>query len=162
MSDPFGRALIEKLPNLRRFALSLCRSGDTADDLVQITVERALSARASYDPATRIEAWLFRILRNAWIDMARKHKIRGTHVRLEEAPETAAAGHHPGDARLMVAAVMDAVERLPIDQREVLLLVCVEDLSYAEAATILNIPKGTVMSRLSRARTALAGRIGIK
>ncbi|MBO6932079.1 MAG: sigma-70 family RNA polymerase sigma factor, partial [Roseibium sp.] len=80
MTDPFCGLLIEKLPNLRRYALSLCRSGDQADDLVQTTVERALKARASFDPASRIEAWLFRILRNAWIDIVRKNRVRGQEL----------------------------------------------------------------------------------
>lgn len=157
MTDPFCGLLIEKLPNLRRYALSLCRKGDVADDLVQSTVERALRARDSYDPTSRIEAWLFRILRNAWIDILRKNRVRGQEVAIETAPEFADEDGHRGEARLMVASVMTAVSRLPEAQREVVLLVSVEGLSYAETAEVLDIPKGTVMSRLCRARSTLAG-----
>ena len=159
MTDPFCGLLIEKLPNLRRYALSLCRSGDQADDLVQSTVERALRARDGFDPDSRIEAWLFRILRNAWIDILRKNKVRGPEVAIDNAPEFADESGHRGDARLMVANVLDAVARLPDAQREVVLLVSVEGLSYAEAADILEIPKGTVMSRLCRARSTLADKM---
>ena len=162
MSDCFSKALTEKLPNLRRFALSLCRSGDIADDLVQITVERALKARSSFDPDSKIEAWLFRILKNAWIDIVRKKRVRGTELDVDDAPEIAGETQHTGDVRLMFVSVMEAVETLPLEQREVLLLVCVEELSYAEAADVLAVPKGTIMSRLSRARSALADRVGIK
>ncbi len=137
--------------------MSLCRKGDVADDLVQSTVERALRARDRYDPASRIEAWLFRILRNAWIDILRKNRVRGQEVAIETAPEFADEDGHRGDARLMVASVMTAVSRLPEAQREVVLLVSVEGLSYAETAEVLDIPKGTVMSRLCRARSTLAG-----
>lgn len=162
MPDSFHFALTDKLPNLRRFALSLCRSSHLADDLVQITVERALVARNSYDPALKLDAWLFRILKNAWIDMTRKQRVRGRELDIHDEPDLAGQESHRGDDRLMVANVVDAVETLPLDQREVLILVCFEDLSYAEASEILDIPKGTVMSRLSRARTALAEKVGIK
>lgn len=162
MPDCFHTALTEKLPNLRRYALSLCRSAHVADDLVQITVERALVARKSFDPSSRIEFWLFRILKNAWIDMTRKQKVRGQELDIHDAPDLAGEDSHPGDTRLMVANVLEAVDQLPSDQREVVVLVCLEELSYAEAAEILDVPKGTVMSRLSRARTAIAVKTGIK
>ncbi|WP_281929926.1 RNA polymerase sigma factor [Roseibium album] len=162
MPDSFHIALTDKLPNLRRFALSLCKASHLADDLVQITVERALVARNSYDPASRIEAWLFRILKNAWIDITRKQRVRGQEFDIHDAPDLAGQENHKGDDRLMVANVVDAVEALPLEQREVLILICFEELSYAEAAEILDIPKGTVMSRLSRARTAIAVKVGIK
>nr|WP_319383695.1 RNA polymerase sigma factor [uncultured Roseibium sp.] len=146
---------------MRRFALSLCRSSHVADDLVQITVERALVARKSFDPSSRIEFWLFRILKNAWIDMTRKQKVRGQELDIHEAPDLGGKDSHPGDTRLMVANVLKAVDQLPLEQREVVVLVCFEELSYAEAADILGIPKGTIMSRLSRARAAIAARTGI-
>lgn len=161
MQDCFHTALTQKLPNLRRFALSLCRSSHLADDLVQITVEKALHARKSYDPASKIEAWLFHILKNAWIDITRKQRVRGQEIDIDDVVDLAGQERHRGDEKLMIANVMEAVETLPLNQREVLLLVCFEELSYAEVAEILDVPKGTVMSRLSRARTAIATKMGI-
>ncbi len=163
MPDHFTEDLVALLPRLRRFALSLARRGDVADDLVQVTAERALAARDRFDPATRMDSWCFRILRNAWLDGIRRDRSRGAQVDIDDAPE---AGEVDGvgiiESRLMVQAVMAAMGRLPEDQREVLMLVCVEDMSYKEAAEILGIPMGTVMSRLSRGRLALAAATGIK
>ena len=80
MDAAFGEALIALLPNLRRFALSLSRKPDLADDLVQITVERAIAGQAGFDRQARLEPWLFRIMRNAWIDMTRRQRSAGTQV----------------------------------------------------------------------------------
>lgn len=162
MSDPFTDALLDALPALHRFAVSLARAPDLADDLVQITVERALAARESYDPNHALNAWLFRILRNAWIDMTRRTRTRGTETDIFENPEAAATdGPRTTDAKLMLDQTIAHIADLPEDQRIVLSLVCIEELSYAETAAILDIPKGTVMSRLARARRALAKKMGI-
>lgn len=162
MLDDFETDLVAALPRLRRFALSLCRRGDVADDLGQTTVERAVASRAQYDPATRLDPWLFRILRNAWIDMTRRTATRGTEIDVGDAPEAAVIdGDRVTEARLMLRQTEAAIATLPVDQREVLLLVCFEEMSYAEAAEVLGVPKGTVMSRLSRARVALADKLGI-
>ncbi|MDP2086027.1 MAG: RNA polymerase sigma factor [Gemmobacter sp.] len=162
LTDPFARDLVALLPRLRRFALSLSRRADLADDLVQVTAERAYAARDRFDPATRMDSWCFRILRNAWLDGLRRDQSRGPQVDIADAPD---AGEVDGvavtESRLMLQAVMAAMDRLPQDQREVLMLVCVEELSYKEAAAILDIPLGTVMSRLSRGRLALASATGI-
>jgi RNA polymerase sigma-70 factor (ECF subfamily) len=162
MRDDFERNLIAALPRLRRFALSLARRGDVADDLVQATAERALAARGQYDPATRLDPWLFRILRNAWIDHTRRRATRGTEIDVADAPDAAILdGDRVTEAVLMLRKTEAVLATLPEEQREVILLVCFEDLSYAETAEILGIPKGTVMSRLARGRTALAERLGI-
>ena len=162
MADDFTDSLIAALPSLRRFALSLARQPDIADDLVQITVERALAARDRYDPTTPLGAWLFRILRNAFIDMTRRTRTRGTETDIFAVPEAATVdGPRDTEARVMLAQTMAAMRDLPEDQRAILTLVCMEDLSYAEAAHALDIPVGTVMSRLSRARRALAARLGL-
>ncbi len=162
MHDPFADDLIAFLPNLRRFAISLCRSADIADDLVQITVERAFAGRSGFDPASRLDAWLFRILRNAWIDMVRRTRTRGTEIDIVDAPEVRSVdGEQVVETSLMLQAARNAIEQLPPDQREVILLICVEELTYKEASDLLGIPIGTVMSRLARARIAVAGRIGI-
>jgi len=162
MPDPFVENIVAALPALKRFALSLSRRPDIADDLVQITAERAFRARARFDPDTRLEAWLFRILRNAWIDMLRRDATRGEVVDIHDNPQADPVDSAAqNENRLMLASVRAAMLTLPEDQRAVLHLVCVAGLSYAEAAQTLEIPQGTVMSRLSRARIALAKKVGI-
>lgn len=162
MQDRFVEDVVGLLPNLKRFALSLCRKPDVAEDLVQITVERAFRARDRFDPATRLEAWLFRILRNAWIDMVRRDATRGEVVDIHDTPLADPVDSvAQTDDRMMLGAVRTAMKTMPEDQRAVLHLVCVEGLSYADAAEVLDIPSGTVMSRLSRARRVLAKKVGI-
>lgn len=162
MKDEFERDLVASLPKLRRYALSLCRRGDMADDLVQITVGRALAARDRHDPKTRLDPWLFRILRNAWIDQTRRSATRGIEVDIFDTPEAATVdGLRATEAVLMLQKTQAALATLPVEQREVISLVCFDEMSYAEAAEILSIPKGTVMSRLARGRAALAEKLGI-
>jgi RNA polymerase sigma-70 factor, ECF subfamily len=162
MRDDFERDLVAALPGLRRFALSLCRRGDVADDVVQTAVERAVASRGQYDPATRLDPWLFRILRNAWIDMTRRVATRGTEIDVADVPEAAVVdGDRVTEAVLVLRKTEAALATLPEEQREVILLVCFEELSYAETAEVLGIPKGTVMSRLARGRVALAEKLGI-
>lgn len=162
MDKEFGEDLIRHLPVLRRFGLSLARRADVADDLVQITVERAIANAGRFDRTTRLRPWLFRIMRNAFIDMTRRTRTAGIGVDVHDAPET--LPHDPSagiEARLMLESAYEAMATLPDEQREVLHLICIDELSYTEAAEVLNIPKGTVMSRLSRARTALARKLGM-
>ena len=163
MDAAFGDALVALLPRLRRYGLSLSRRPDLADDLVQIAVERAIANHASYDSTTRLEPWLFRILRNAFIDMTRRARTAGTELDVFEMPDILSTdGEAVVESRLMLQSTTAAIETLPSDQRDILHLVCIEDMSYAEAAEVLGIPKGTVMSRLSRARAALAEKLGIE
>ena len=163
MDAAFGEALIRLLPNLRRYAMSLARRADLADDLVQTTVERAIRASGSHDPAFRLEPWLFRITRNAFIDTTRRQRTQGVEVDVFDIPEALPdGGDRAVEARLMLRATQAAMRDLPPEQAEILHLICVEELSYAEAAAVLDIPKGTVMSRLSRARLALSERLGIR
>lgn len=154
--------LVAFLPNLRRFAISLCRSRDLADDLVQTACERALANAGSFQPGTRFDAWMFRILRNLWIDHARRQKTAGPQEDIDAHHEIAGAGgEKAAEARLTLKTVAEAIDGLVEEQREVLLLVCVEELSYREAAEVLGLPIGTVMSRLARARRNLADATGI-
>lgn len=156
VSDPFVDELIALLPRLRRFAISLSGSRDVADELVQATCERALVHRASFEPGTRLDAWTMRILRNLWTDRLRSPATRETFVDVDDAYYLVGEdGEARSEARLKLAEVAKAIGALPDQQREVLLLVCVEDYSYRETAEILSIPIGTVMSRLARARAAL-------
>ena len=163
MRDDFERELVAALPVLRRYALSLCRRADMADDLVQSTVERAVKARGRFDPSTRLQPWLFRILRNAWIDNGRRQATRGTEVDVADMPEAAVYdGPRAVEAALLLKQTETALATLPDEQRQVIVLVCFEELTYAEAAGVLDIPIGTVMSRLARGRVALAAKLGLQ
>jgi RNA polymerase sigma-70 factor (ECF subfamily) len=133
MADDFARQLIDHLPRLRRFAISLTRSRDLADDLVQTACEKAWASRASFVPGTRLDAWLFRILRNTWIDRARRASSEGHSVDIEDAYGLVGQdGRERTEQRLMLDAAAKAIATLPDDQREVLVFVGVEDLSYRE------------------------------
>ncbi|QDA36852.1 RNA polymerase sigma factor [Paracoccus liaowanqingii] len=162
MDAAFGDALVRLLPKLRRYALSLSRRSDQADDLVQITIERAITHHSSHDPTQRLEPWLFRILRNAFIDMTRRQRSQGITIDVVDNPDILSVDSAAGiEARLMLTATQAAIARLPVEQADILSLVCIEGLSYAEAAEVLGVPRGTVMSRLCRARLALAEALGI-
>jgi RNA polymerase sigma factor (sigma-70 family) len=142
------------IPALRRYARALVRNAATADDLVQDCLERAVShwhQRRDGDP----RPWLFTILHNLAINHFRQTKSRGAHQTLEQTVESDLQEDAVQEKTLMYRDVLDKLAGLPEDLRSVLLLVAVEDLSYADAAKVLNIPMGTVMSRLSRARDRL-------
>lgn len=152
-----GQLLITFLPNMRRFGYSLTRSHDRADDLVQAACERALTHAGSFTEGTRFDAWIFRIMRNLWIDQTRRAKTAGPQDDITDRTDIVGAdGERETMARLTLNAVGQTIMSLPDDQREVLLLVCVEEFSYKEAAEALDVPIGTVMSRLARARRKLA------
>ncbi|WP_454618322.1 sigma-70 family RNA polymerase sigma factor [Bradyrhizobium cenepequi] len=142
------------IPALRRYARALMRDRASADDLVQDCLERAVS-RWHQRRDGSVRAWLFTILHNLAADQFRQMASRGRHVPIEEAGESEFGGAASQEHRLIYQDVLNRLARLPEEQRSVLLLVAVEDLSYAEAAKVLNIPVGTVMSRLSRARERL-------
>jgi RNA polymerase sigma-70 factor, ECF subfamily len=153
--------LVTMLPRLRRFAVSLTGNRDRADDLVQGTCERALKSADAWQPGTRMDSWLYRIMQNLWIDEVRKMKTRGHEQPVEEAYAVVGEdGQRTTEASLAAHEVMVALGKLPEEQRVIVTLVCVEDMSYREASDILDIPIGTVMSRLSRARRALAEALG--
>jgi RNA polymerase sigma-70 factor (ECF subfamily) len=161
-TDRVEDQLVAFLPNLRRFAISLCGSRDVADDLVQAACERALASAERFEPGTRFDAWMFRILRNLWIDVVRRRKTAGVQEDISEREDIAgASGEREVEARMTLRSVGEAITELPDEQREVLLLVCIEELSYRETADVLDIPIGTVMSRLARARKNLALSAGI-
>jgi len=142
------------IPALRRYARALLRNPTAADDLVQDCLERAVSRwRQRREGNTR--SWLFTILHNLAVNQFRQTAARGRHVTIDESNEDDFGQDAVQEQTLMYRDVLDKLEKLPDDQRAVLLLVAVEDLSYAEAAKVLNIPIGTVMSRLSRARERL-------
>jgi len=156
VDDSIRNQLVAMLPRLRRFATGMTGNRDQADDLVQAACERALSRLNQWQPGTRLDCWMFRIVQTVWIDMKRKEKRQGQHFGLDQAQELASPGAEDlADLRLMLGDVRRAIAALPEAQRAVLLLTCVEGLPYREAAEVLDLPIGTVMSRLARARKQL-------
>src|SRR5215470_5567236 len=142
------------IPALRRYARALMRNPTAADDLVQDCLERALS-RWHQRREGNTRAWLFTILHNLAVNQFRQSAARGRHVTIDDTNENDFGQDAVQEQKLIYQDVLNKLARLPEDQRAVLLLIAVEDLSYAEAAKVLNIPIGTVMSRLSRARERL-------
>ncbi len=158
----FQADLVALLPRLRRFARSLAGDADRADDLVQEACERALRSQDGFTPGTRFDSWMFRILRNLWLDGHRRRAARGgVHETLDDAESIPGAdGTGIAMTRLDLMDAERALLRLPQEQREALVLTCIEDLTYAEAAAVLGVPPGTVMSRAARGRIALARAMG--
>lgn len=157
MSEQVRAELVALLPRLRRFGYALTGSPADGDDLVQGACERALARLDQFRPGTRLDSWMYRIMQNLWIDDRRSARAqRETGVDAADL-ETLAVGdaRREIDGRLSLAAVRRAVAALSEEQRAVLALVCVEGLSYKDAAGVLDIPIGTVMSRLARARLAV-------
>lgn len=148
------------IPRLRRLARTLASNNHDADDLVQETCIRALTGAAGFRPGARLDTWLFTILRNQWVTELRRAATR--HGRgTVDAAETEDLHHSDdGAAHLAAGDVKDAILALPEGLASSILLVSVEGYSYREAASILDIPVGTVMSRMSRARQLLATRLG--
>ena len=149
MSD--AQSLIELIPRLRRYARALVGDRAASDDLVQDTLERAWTKLHLYRRGTDLRAWLFTVMHNVHVNRVRASRVTDTLE--DEMPELAQRATQ-GDA-LVVRDLERAIGVLPPAQREVLLLVALEDLSYEETARALGIPIGTVMSRLARAREKL-------
>ncbi|PZQ50689.1 MAG: RNA polymerase subunit sigma-70 [Rhodovulum sulfidophilum] len=157
MSPEFANDLVRLVPRLRRFALGLCGNAHDADDLVQAACERALKNEAAFCRGSRMDSWMYRIIQNLWLDTRRRSKVRGTAVDpLEAGLDDEGRGARTAEDKMLLSYVLEQMDRLPEAQRVVLTLVAVEGLSYREVAEILEIPMGTVTSRLVRAREALA------
>lgn len=158
VNDAVRHGLTELLPRLRRLARALTGHVADADDLVQVALERALAHGTQWRPDTRLDAWVFGIVRNAWRDEVRS---RGRWQQVL-APEEAglAVGEASVERHAEALSLAAALARLPDEQREVVALVLVEGLSYAEAAEVLDVPVGTVTSRLARGRATLQRLLG--
>lgn len=162
MDDSFKAQLLALLPRLRRYARAKVGLTDRADDLVQSTLERAWKARASCIAGVPIDSWVFRILHNLHVDDLRALATRGINVgagpleHLQDQRWT-----HQVESSITLTQVTAVMRELPEPMREVLALVPVEGFSYAEAADILGVPVGTVMSRLARARVELMKRLNM-
>jgi RNA polymerase sigma-70 factor, ECF subfamily len=154
-SERFGDQLVAVLPRLRRFARGLTGSSVEADDLVQAACERALARRHQFQEGTRFDSWMFRIVQTIWIDQIRSREVRKSDGNIGEDRLGSDEPVRRVEARLTLAEVRQAVDRLTPDQRAALLLVTVDGLSYKEAAEVVDVPVGTIMSRLARARIAL-------
>jgi RNA polymerase sigma-70 factor (ECF subfamily) len=148
-------AIVELIPRLRRYARALAGERAAADDLVQDTLERAWSKLHLYRRGTDLRAWLFTVMHNVYVNQLRA--ARPTAPLDEDMPELALPVRETD--MLALRDLNAAIRRLPAEQREVLLLVALEEMSYDEAATVLGIPIGTVMSRLARAREKLRAMI---
>jgi RNA polymerase sigma-70 factor (ECF subfamily) len=160
-SGTFERDLTELLPRLRRFAHALSRNGADADDLTQAALERALRSREQWQPGSRLDSWLYRIMRNLWIDNARARLRKEKSEAPEEEGQT--VGDDPRsamDAAIDLKRAMAAMERLPDEQREIVALILIEGFGYREVAEMLDLPIGTVSSRLVRGRTTLLAMLG--
>jgi RNA polymerase sigma-70 factor (ECF subfamily) len=148
-----GDLFVEQIPRLRRYARALVRDTEQADDLVQDCLERAWSRAHRWRPDSDLRAWLFTILHNLYVNAVRRGQRRPDRAPL---PETCRDPGAEGQERAMrLRDVENGLAELAPEQREVLLLVCLEELSYREVADILGVPVGTVMSRLHRARERL-------
>lgn len=150
------------IPRLRRFGHALTGSTDDGDDLVQDALEKALSREDQFQAGTRMDSWIYKIMQNAWIDRRRSAAIRATVVQPLEDDHYAISedGRESFDAKITLRQVRDMMQRLHVDERSVLALVSIEGQSYQQAAETLDIPIGTVMSRLSRARSKLLQLLG--
>jgi RNA polymerase sigma-70 factor, ECF subfamily len=157
MNDEAREELVRLLPRLRRFAFGLTGKLEDADDLVQAACERALDRFHQWQPGTRLDSWMFRIIQTVFIDTTRKHKLRGNPVDLNDYSHLTDPGaQRRSEARSALSQVAEAMALLPEEQRIVLMLVCIEEHSYREAAALIGVPVGTVMSRLARARLRLS------
>lgn len=150
------RGITELLPRLRRFGSALTGSQDEGDDIVQAAIERALSKSSQWQAGTRLDSWMFKIMQNLWKDRVRK--IR--HDRKKQVLESASAdlaidGRRVTETMLMLTRTREQFSNLSDEHRMVLALVVIDGHSYQEAASLLEIPIGTLMSRLYRAREAL-------
>jgi RNA polymerase sigma-70 factor, ECF subfamily len=148
--------MVKIMPRLRRFVCSLSGGGDFSEDLIQDTYVRALSHLDQWQPGTRLDSWMFRIARNLWIDQMRTERVHGEAVDIDVIGHLLSCdGRVIAENRIVLQELRKDIAQLSMDQRNVIRLVCGYGLSYKEAGKILNLPPGTVMSRLARARNAL-------
>ena len=157
----FEQELLALLPRLRRFARGLARDAADADDLCQAAIERALKSRDQWQAGTRLDSWMYRITRNIWIDNRRASARRGINADIDDGVmQIADDSHARMEASMELSDVDKAMGKLPDEQREAVMLVLVEGYAYREAAEILEVPVGTLTSRLVRGREALMRELG--
>jgi RNA polymerase sigma-70 factor (ECF subfamily) len=149
-------ALVAALPRLRRFCHAMATNSADGDDLMQATIERAINRAEQFQPGTRLDSWLFRIAQNIHIDGLRARTRRGPSIPIEDAPDMIGEdGRDLVENRSQLAAAQRALRAVPDDQRAAFVLVVIDGLSYREAAEALEVPIGTIMSRIARARARI-------
>lgn len=158
-SEEVKAALAGHLSRLWRYGYFLTGRRDTAEDLVQATCLRALERAHQFETGTRIDRWLFSILRSIWLNEIRARRVRTGEGTVDAETALAFDGAHEIEAKILVHQVLREMQSLPEAQREAVFLVYVEGLAYREAAAVLDVPIGTIMSRLAAARVTL-GRLG--
>lgn len=158
MGDDIRKELVALLPRMRRFAYSLTGSMEEAEEVVQSACEKALKSLDQYQPGTRLDSWMFQIVRSIRIDRVRYSARRPTthDPDIGTSVPSDARIHEQVEARMELEIVRGEIARLPEEQREVLALVTIDGMSYQEAADTIGVPIGTIMSRLARARRKLA------
>ncbi|MEM1114743.1 MAG: RNA polymerase sigma factor [Pseudomonadota bacterium] len=156
LSDPQREALMAELSALRKFCFSLTGAAADADDLLQVTIERILEKGMPED--AHVAKWAYRVCRNAWIDEIRSRDVRQRYPQqaVTDDPDVALSAEQVASQEQAVGDVAAALQQLPAEQRSALVLVAVDGKSYAEAAELLDVPVGTIMSRIARARKNLA------
>lgn len=160
-TESMRAAIIAALPRLRRFCHAMAASTADGDDLMQSTVEKALAHCDQFREGSRIDSWMYRIAQNLHIDRSRSSRRRGTVVPVEDAHDLVGDdGRVTVESRSELAAAQRALATVPEDQRAAFVLVVVEGLSYKEAADALEIPIGTIMSRIARARGRIERALG--
>ena len=156
----FARQLEEQIPRMRRYAMALTRNSDQADDLLQTTLVRALRKQHLFKPGTNLRAWLFTLVHNQYVNDVRRSAKEGVPVDLEDASKDLVSVADTSAPR-QLKELDEAIGKLSIEQRHVLLMVGLEGMAYEQVASILTVPIGTVRSRLSRGRAALRQLMGI-
>jgi len=152
--------IVGLLPRLRRFGLSLTKDLDSADDLVQAACERALTRLDQLREGSRLDSWLCRIIYTQWIDTLRRRQVRSEKLIVLSRETESGSASSVADPNFTTSLdVRTALESLPEEHRAAVMLVCVEGYGYAEAADVLNVPAGTIASRVSRAREMMSRRL---
>ena len=157
MTEHLKTEIVALIPRLRRFATALAGSEDEGDDIVQAACLKALGNLHQFQPGTRLDSWLFRIVQTTFLDQRRRYEHRMTRADLDQVHMASDDGYAQSRTEhgLLLERVRAAMGDLPSEQRAALALVAIEGFSYKEAAAVLEVPVGTVMSRLARARDRL-------
>ena len=154
--EALRQEIVSYLPRLRRFASSLTRDADRADDLVQAACQRALERLDQVREGTRLDSWMYRIIYTRWIDKLRRGRTRFAHLMVLSREDVPVPGNGMSGPDLETALdIRQALEKLPAEHHAAITLVSIEGYSYEEAATVLDAPIGTVASRVARARKML-------